>query len=611
MSLVPESITRRFAGHRLVPLRIALLYALFGGVWILFSDHLLSLLVADLSRLTVWSTVKGWVYVAVTAGLLYWLVARYADQMHRSEELLRERNEELTLTEEELQQQLDEQCRNQLELHEAHQTLNALFNASPVAVIALDEAGLVTMWNRTAELLFGWPAALVCGAPHPFAAGAGADEFARLLAETLAGTAVNDVELQLPRRDGGVLDISLSAASTTDPQGTVRGIIVLLADNSRRKSAERALVQSEENYRLLFASNPHPMWVFDRETLAFLEVNDAAVAHYGYSRDEFLAMTIRDIRPAEEIPALMEAVGRVTDRARFDGIWRHRLKDGTEITVEVISHAIDFAGRQSVLVLANDVTERFRMEKELVRLNAELEERVQARTVELERANRELESFSYSVSHDLRAPLRHINGFSSALAEECGELLPEECRTYLQRIDAAANRMGVLIDDLLSLARVSQVEMRHERVDLSRLCAVVLKHLQETAPERPVECGVAPGITASGDPLLLRQLLENLLGNAWKYTAHAAVARIEFGLATSEGNPCCFVRDNGVGFDMQYVDKLFKAFQRLHGNEFEGSGIGLATVQRIITRHGGRVWVESALGRGATFYFTLPELSDR
>lgn len=606
MTLFPRKLDRLVERHRLIPLKIALLYALFGGIWILFSDHFLSLLVADRSRLTVWSTVKGWVYVAVTAGLLYWLITRYADEMHRSEGLLRERNEELTLTEEELQQQLDEQCRNQLELHEAHQTLNALFNASPVAVLALDGAGTVTMWNQTAELLFGWPAAESVGMPHPFAAGAGADDFASLLAEALAGAVVNDLETCLPRRDGQLLDISMSAAPTADPQGKISGIVVLLADNSRRKCAERALVQSEENYRLLFASNPHPMWVFDRETLAFLEVNDAAITHYGYSREEFLAMTIRDIRPTEEIPALLEAISRITEQARFDGVWRHRLKNGTEITVEVISHAIDFAGRQASLVLANDVTERFRMEKELVCLNAELEERVRARTVELERANRELESFSYSVSHDLRAPLRHISGFSRALLEDYSDRLDAEGLNYLNRIQGAAQRMGGFIDDMLKLANVSRSEMEFLPVNLSTMAQVVALELKQGEPARQVTFRIAEGVTAIGDARLLRVIMENLLGNAWKYTSRRDEAEIEFGVAEGTARLTYFIRDNGVGFDMAYAGKLFQPFQRLHGlDEFEGSGIGLATVRRAIERHGGEVWAEAGVDRGATFFFTI------
>lgn len=314
---------------------------------------------------------------------------------------------------------------------------------------------------------------------------------------------------------------------------------------------------------------------------------------------------------------------------------------GRELCFEVIASPLrDWNGSiVAVVEVLRDVTERKKAQREMERLNASLEERVyertalleseirqreaaqyeigllnedlMRRTLQLEQSNRELESFSYSVSHDLRAPLRHINGFSHALAEEFGDLLNEECRGYLQRIDTAASRMGVLIDDLLSLARVTQAEMRHERVDLSGLCVQVLKQLQETAPARQVEWTVAPDVAACGDPLLLRQLMENLLGNAWKYTANADVARIEFGRTEWEGTPCCFIRDNGVGFDMQYADKLFKAFQRLHGTEFEGSGIGLATVQRIIARHGGRIWAESAVGCGATFYFVLPGCPDR
>ncbi|NOZ79439.1 MAG: PAS domain-containing protein [Acidobacteria bacterium] len=227
-------------------------------------------------------------------------------------------------------------------------------------------------------------------------------------------------------------------------------------------------------------------------------------------------------------------------------------------------------------------------------------------TRRLEISNRELETFAYSVSHDLRAPLRAIDGFSEALAEELGSGLNERQKDSLDRIRAAAQRMGGMIDDLLKLSRATRVEMRRQRVDLSELAHAVLDELREGDPGRPVEIEVPPGLTAEGDPQLLRLVLQNLIGNAWKFTAPRPRARIELGRL--EGG-IFYVRDNGVGFDMKYADKLFGAFQRLHRQEeFPGTGIGLATVQRIVLRHGGRVWAEAEPGRGATFFFSLGEV---
>jgi signal transduction histidine kinase len=228
-----------------------------------------------------------------------------------------------------------------------------------------------------------------------------------------------------------------------------------------------------------------------------------------------------------------------------------------------------------------------------------------ART-QLTQANRELEAFSYSVSHDLRAPLRSINGFSLALLEDYAEKLDEQGKDYLKRVRAASQRMAQLIDDLLNLSHVTRSEMRHETVDLSALSRAIAAELQRTQPERQVTFVIAPGLVASGDVRLLRVVLENLLGNAWKFTGKHPTAKIEFGVTQHDGRPTYFVRDDGAGFDMAFGDKIFGAFQRLHSmTEFEGTGIGLATVQRIIHRHGGQVWAEGAVEQGATFHFTL------
>lgn len=226
---------------------------------------------------------------------------------------------------------------------------------------------------------------------------------------------------------------------------------------------------------------------------------------------------------------------------------------------------------------------------------------------ELEAANSELEAFSYSVSHDLRAPLRGIDGFSQALLEDYGDLLPPEGRGYLERVRYSTQRMAQLIDDLLKLSRVTRAQIHFTNVDLTRLAGSVVAELQRQFPERTVDCQVASSLLASGDSHLLEVVLTNLLGNAWKYTAKQAQARIEFGSRQEQDQLVFFVRDNGAGFDMAYAGKLFGAFQRLHTpSEFPGSGIGLATVQRIIQRHGGRVWAEAAVDQGACFFFTLP-----
>jgi len=342
--------------------------------------------------------------------------------------------------------------------------------------------------------------------------------------------------------------------------------------------------------RVLFVDHPLPMWLYDRASSAIIDVNDAAVAHVGIARDALLK------KNAEELH--QDAAGGRANGRLFD----------------VISQPCDVGGRAAVLVTLHDVTSLreaegalARAEEDQRRLTADFEERVRERTVQLQAAIGELESFSYSVSHDLRAPLRSIAGFSQALIEDAGPSLSADARDDIARIVAAARRMDHLINDLLTLSMVTRAEMTRESVDVSELANRIVAELGDVSPTRPVATTVAPDMVAHGDPRLVRVALENLLTNAWKFTSRRERACIEVGQVDGGGaSPVFFVRDNGVGFDPAFADKLFGPFQRLHdAAEFPGTGIGLATVRRIVLRHGGRVWAESQPGQGACFYFTL------
>jgi light-regulated signal transduction histidine kinase (bacteriophytochrome) len=256
--------------------------------------------------------------------------------------------------------------------------------------------------------------------------------------------------------------------------------------------------------------------------------------------------------------------------------------------------------------ISTDITDRIRAEEQVRELNAGLETRVAERTAELEASARELDAFAYSVSHDLRAPLRALHGFSQAILDDYGSLLDDVGRNYLDRLQVNVKRMGQMIDDLLNLSRATRVDLNRESVDLSGLAREILADLSAADPDRVVKSVVADDLVAPGDRALLRMVLQNLLANSWKFTAKLPVAKIEVGQTNHRGVRSFFVRDDGAGFDAKYADKLFTAFQRLHpAAEFEGNGIGLAIVQRIVRRHGGQVCAESEPGHGATFYFTV------
>jgi len=390
-------------------------------------------------------------------------------------------------------------------------------------------------------------------------------------------------------------------------------MIAAVEDITDRKNAERALRESEARNRLLATIvNQTNDAVMAKDLDNVITIwNGGAQRLFGYTAREAIGRQVSDLIDARKTPqSVAAALERL--RARRTESWEgwRRTKDGRDLYVEIsVSPMYDDSGRHvGEISVTRDITARMRAEAKAHQLNTELELRVRQRTAELEASNRELESFSYSIAHDLRAPLRAMDGFSVALLEENADTLRPQSKQYLARIREAAQRMAELIDALLLLSRTTRMEMSREPVDLSALSREICADLVLTGRERQVEFSIAPQVTVVGDPRLLRIVLENLLGNAWKFTARTAAARIEF--AASKQGPdrlVCVVRDNGPGFDMAYAGKLFKTFQRLHGAaEFPGTGIGLATVKRVIERHGGEVWAEAEPGNGAAFFFELP-----
>jgi PAS domain S-box-containing protein len=342
----------------------------------------------------------------------------------------------------------------------------------------------------------------------------------------------------------------------------------------------------------------------------WLRVNPALSKILGYTQEEFLCTDIQTMTHPDDLEKESKLVEKTLNGEieSFTSEKRYLCKDSTSIwALSSISLVRNYEGEPVHFVAqVHDISDLKQTDTEIKALNATLQQRVDRCSAELEAANEEYAAFSYSVSHDLRAPLRSIAGFSQAIAQDYSDSLDVEGKDFIRRVIEASRRMEQLIDDLLTLSRLARGELQRTDMNLTAIARSIATQIQATDATRDVSFAIAPGLVGSADPAHARLLLNHLLENAWKFTSTRAAARIEVGRDVIDGNPVLFVRDNGVGFDMAYADKLFKPFQRLHRHdEFDGTGIGLATAASVVRRHGGRIWADAALDRGATFYFTL------
>jgi len=426
------------------------------------------------------------------------------------------------------------------------------------------------------------------------------------------------------RKDGVPIDMEISMQAITADDRKV--LLIHLSDITERMKVEAELIESNKRYQVLAKElrekNEFIETITDNLPIGFAVIswpggkvqyaNKKIEEIIGWTkeiivdRDAFFEHLFPDPEYRREIKSRNDSDMESGDPARM--AWEFNITKSSGEKADILTIDIPMIERDLIVVTCQDISERKRTEKEILKLNQELEARVVERTRELEQANKELEAFTYSVSHDLRAPLRAINGFSEALLEEYSDKLDDDGNTYLRYLQEGSREMGELIEGLLKLSRSTRGDIAMDHVDLSAMAATVRDELRKAEPERRVNVSIAPGVEAVADPRLLRVVMENLLGNAWKYTSRTAEARIELGVAEQAGKTVYFVRGNGAGFDMAYAGQLFLPFHRLHKtSEFPGIGIGLATVERIIHRHGGQIWAEAAAGEGATFYFTLGE----
>jgi len=419
-------------------------------------------------------------------------------------------------------------------------------------------------------------------------------------------------ECRIRRTDDAVHWIWAAGRHAPDKTGTIRRMVGIVQDITDRKQAEEALKESSAFLRIVFDTVPNFIGVKDWES-RFILVNKALADVYGSVPDALIGKSDADFNPnPDEVTWFHRDDQEVIRTRQPKYIPEEKITDSTGHVHWLSTHKVPLFDKDGtcskLLLVTTDITTRKHAEQELTQLIETLDQRVHERTAQLEAANKEMEAFTYSVSHDLRAPLRAVDGFSKAILEDYAEKLDEEGREDLAFIRQGAQQMGKLIDDMLRLSRVGRAEMRMECVNVSALVQDIADDLQRQDPDRQVAWQITPDLNAWGDQPLLRILLENLLSNAWKFTGRCPAARIEFFAFQQDGTTVYAIRDNGAGFNMTYVNKLFAPFQRLHtAEEFPGTGIGLAIVQRIITRHGGRIWAEGTVGQGATFYFTLPE----
>ncbi|MCC6614165.1 MAG: PAS domain S-box protein [Anaerolineae bacterium] len=502
---------------------------------------------------------------------------------------------------------ITERIQAEAERHEAEARFARVLDTTAEGVITVDMNQRIILFNQSAERIFGYSAEEAMGQTLtmllPPDVVSRHDRFLREFADgddIARGMGQRQRDLAAKHKDGTIFPIEASISKLTEKDQVI--LTVFIRDITEKRQAEEALRESESRYHRIIDNMLEGFQILGQDW-RYLYLNDAAARYGKMEKEALLDHTVTEMYPGIERTDMFASMQRcMTQRTSSIEEFEFGYPDGTSAWFQFSIQPVP----EGISILSIDITERKAAEAALLGINEALEQRVAERTVQLQATNKELEAFSYSVSHDLRAPLRALDGFSQALLEDYEETLDEDGQEYLTLIRSESQRMGQLIDDLLDLSRLTRTDLNRAQVNLSDIAHEIAAELQRQAPSREVEFAIEDDLWSCADPHLMRILLQNLIGNAWKYSSKQARAHIQFGRQREQDEWVYFVRDDGVGFNMNYAHKLFGAFQRLHSmEEFEGTGIGLAIVQRIVHQHGGTVRAHGVVNEGATFYFTV------